>query len=141
LNLYPYVSNNPVNQIDPEGLFAPAAGALVYPPAWVLIPTGVALYCAINQQGCRDIVDGIRDAIRDKCSDDPGDDGKNCTEASRYQLAKANITDPHAFKEEFVGRRFSRYDICACKDGSIKIAGHGQCGMSGPKIETGLRWK
>jgi hypothetical protein len=56
-------------------------------------------------------------------------------------LVQAGITSPHEFKEGFVGRQVSRYDICACKDGSIKIAGRGQCGKSGPKIDTWARWK
>lgn len=68
-------------------------------------------------------------------------DESDCRTASPFQLAKAGISDPHAFKEDYVGRPVARYDICACKDGSIKIAGHGQCGTSGPKIDTWARWK
>jgi hypothetical protein len=71
----------------------------------------------------------------------PDDDDPHCSMASPYQLAQAGITDPHEFKEDYVGGRVSRYDICACEDGSIKIAGRGQCGTSGPKIDTWARWK
>ena len=34
--------------------------------------------------------------------------------------------DPHEFKRDYVGGRISRYDICACENGSIKIAKRGQ---------------
>jgi hypothetical protein len=62
--------------------------------------------------------------------------------ASEYQIIKAGITDAHAFKEEWVGGSVSRYDICACDDGTIKIAGRGQCGKAGtPMIDTWARWK
>jgi hypothetical protein len=35
----------------------------------------------------------------------------------------------------------SRYEICACKDGSIVIKARGQCGKPGPGIPTGSTWK
>jgi hypothetical protein len=70
------------------------------------------------------------------------DDKNNCTMASAFQIASAGITDAHEFKEDYVGGSISRYDICACDDGSIKIAGRGQCSKSGaPMIDTWARWK
>ena len=69
------------------------------------------------------------------------DDEPHCSMASSYQIASAGIDNEHEFKKEYVKGSLSRYDICACDDGSIKIAGRGQCGTSGPKIETWARWK
>lgn len=64
-----------------------------------------------------------------------------CSMASSYQIASAGIDNEHEFKKEYVKGSLSRYDICACDDGSIKIAGRGQCGTAGPKIEAWARWK
>jgi hypothetical protein len=66
----------------------------------------------------------------------------SCSTATKFQLTQAEISDAHDFKAECVGKKnVSRYDICACKDGSLKIAGHGQCGKQGAKIDTYARWK
>jgi len=66
-----------------------------------------------------------------------------CTKASPWQLSQAGIGDAHAFKADYLGRKapLSRYDICACKDGSIVIKQQGQCGKGGPGIPTGSTWK
>jgi hypothetical protein len=67
---------------------------------------------------------------------------KSCKKASPWQLANARppILDEHAFKEDYVGGSVSLYDICACNDGSITIAGVRQCGKSGPQIPTDATW-
>jgi hypothetical protein len=69
------------------------------------------------------------------------DPGSDCTKASKYQLLQAGIVDPHGFKSEYVGNNYGRFDICICKDGSIKLAAVGQCGRAGSKIDTYRRWK
>jgi hypothetical protein len=69
------------------------------------------------------------------------EDNTECSKASRYQLGQAGITDEHGFKTEWGAVPNSRYDICACKDGSIVIKAQGQCGKSSPKIETDASWK
>jgi hypothetical protein len=63
--------------------------------------------------------------------------------ATSHHLNNAGIANPHAFKQDFLRKKapISRYDICACKDGSIIIKPRGQCGSPGPGIETGFRWK
>jgi hypothetical protein len=74
--------------------------------------------------------------MKDECND------PECSMASDFQLIQARINDEHSFKEDYMGKkRGSRYDICACKDGSIKIAGRKQCGNKGPKVDTYARWK
>jgi len=69
------------------------------------------------------------------------DESKGCTKASKHQLIQAGITSEHEFKADYVGGSLSRYDICACKDGSIVIKAVGQCGRSGPSIPTDATWK
>ncbi len=98
MNQYAYVRNNSVNWIDPEGL-NPAA-VLAYPPAWILLPAGAALYCAINQQGFRDLIDSIGDAIeafKDECSDDRPcvpPEGTQCYEGPDYGKPHGGVS-PH----------------------------------------------
>jgi RHS repeat-associated protein len=69
--------------------------------------------------------------------------GPDCKKADQFHLDGAGISDPHEFKKEHLGRKgpISRYDICACNDGSIVIKPRGQCGSPGPGIDTGRTWK
>ena len=69
--------------------------------------------------------------------------GPDCKKADQFHLDGAGISDPHEFKKEHLGRKapISRYDICACNDGSIVIKPRGQCGSPGPGIDTGHTWK
>lgn len=65
----------------------------------------------------------------------------DCEYARRWHLDKAGIDDEHRFKDEWSAWPNARYDICACKDGTIVIRGHGTCGKPGPTIRTDKRWK
>jgi hypothetical protein len=66
----------------------------------------------------------------------------DCSFASKAQLISAEITDGEGFKVEYGAVPTSRYDICACKDGSIAIYAHGQCGRINSLWEiTDARWK
>jgi RHS repeat-associated protein len=65
----------------------------------------------------------------------------DCKKASPWQLVQAGIVSEHKFKTEWGGVPNSRYDICACKDGSIMIADTKQCGTNGPKTMTDAVWK
>jgi RHS repeat-associated protein len=69
--------------------------------------------------------------------------GPDCKKVDQFHLDGAGISDPHEFKKEHLGRKapISRYDICACNDGSIVIKPRGQCGSPGPGIDTGHTWK
>jgi RHS repeat-associated protein len=78
--------------------------------------------------------DKIADEI---CSDEEND----CSKASPWQLMKAGISDAHEFKTDYGAVPNSRFDICACKDGSIVIKAVGGCGAPGPSMTTHARWK
>jgi hypothetical protein len=68
-------------------------------------------------------------------------DGRtDCKKASGWQLRVAGIESEHDFKRDWLATPPSRYDICACKDGSIIIKGVGICGNPGPFIWTDARW-
>lgn len=122
LSLYTYVSSHPLKYTDPKGLQSPAACALN--PA--------------NAAACAEAGMLARPAPQAICPPEK----KNCTMASKWQLGAAGITDEHDFKEGWVGKKKgSRYDICACDDGSITIRGRGQCGSSGATIDTDIKWK
>lgn len=71
------------------------------------------------------------------------DENDECEYAGELRMKQAGIDDPHEFKRDFLGKKapISHYDICACKDGSIKIKAQGACGKPGPSIETGYTWK
>ena len=53
----------------------------------------------------------------------------DCRKANNYELKQAGI-DPHSYKSENGALPWSRYDICICKDGSIRIAAVNQCGKT-----------
>jgi RHS repeat-associated protein len=78
----------------------------------------------------------ILTALISDCLDD-----RSCSKASPHQLKGAGISDAHRFKTEWGAVPNSRFDICACKDGSIIIKGVGGCGTPGPGIGTDARWK
>ena len=65
----------------------------------------------------------------------------DCKKATKHQLNLAGIFHEHSFKDEWGGQPNSRFEICACKDGSIVLARTGQCGSPGEKIETDAVWK
>ena len=76
----------------------------------------------------------------EQCEDDD-DDSKDCEFARKFHLDRAKIRNEHQFKDEHGALPNSLFDICACRDGSIVIRNHGQCGRSGPTISTDYRWK
>jgi hypothetical protein len=73
----------------------------------------------------------------------PEDEDDECEYAGEWRMNQAGIPDPHQFKKDFLGdkAKISHWDICACKDGSIKIKARGSCGKPGGSIETGYTWK
>jgi hypothetical protein len=72
-----------------------------------------------------------------------GGNAPECQKATPYQLKSAGINNQHEFKEdEYQAKPSSRFDICACKDGSIVIKDVDMCGKPGGIWEvTHSRWK
>ena len=136
INTYAYVGGNPLSTTDPFGL-SPLGDSGGTTRPYVPGPFDVFIPGTPSNTRFVESTRRLIQAIKDACTEDESD----CTMASAFQLQQAGITDAHAFKAEYVGKQVSRYDICACKDGSIKIAGRGLCGKPGPKIGTWARWK
>jgi hypothetical protein len=72
----------------------------------------------------------------------PEDEDDECEYMGDWRMRQRGI-DGHSFKQDFLGKKapVKLWDICACKDGSIKIKAQGACGKSGPSIDTGYTWK
>lgn len=68
--------------------------------------------------------EGLRDRS-ERC------DKPDCHKASFWELKQAGITDAHAYKREHGAVPVGHYDICKCRDGTIRIAKVGQCGKTG----------
>lgn len=137
---YAYAYGNPLSWSDPQGTRPPGSAGpgisipwpLPIPP--IVIP-GTPENNAWVQSAYQQIGDAIN-AIEQACTKEP-----DCVRASAFHLANAGITDAEEFKKEYVGNAGGRFDICACKDGSISLAAVGQCGRPGSKISTGVTWK
>jgi len=67
--------------------------------------------------------------------DEEGCERWDCRKASDPELRRLNI-DPHSYKTGHQAIPNSKFDICFCKNGEIVIRRTGQCGSSGPTIET-----
>jgi RHS repeat-associated protein len=65
----------------------------------------------------------------------------NCKKATKFHTDAAGIPDEERFKIEHGYRPPSRYEICACNDGSITIKNRSECGSGGAGEGTGYRWK
>ena len=59
------------------------------------------------------------------CPDKP-----ECHRANKFELLQAGIGDAEQYKKDRGAVPTSRYDICKCKDGSIRIARVGMCGKT-----------
>uniref|UniRef100_UPI001E4A35E3 RHS repeat domain-containing protein n=1 Tax=Simplicispira lacusdiani TaxID=2213010 RepID=UPI001E4A35E3 len=138
-NRFSYVEGNPLGLTDPTGLAAPALAPLLPIVIQVCRKVLAETLAAMAGAGAAAVIVEVTDCDDEKCKKDEDD----CVTASQFHLKAAGIGDPHDFKRDFLGKRapIKLWDICACKDGAIKIANHGACGFKGPKIETGYRWK
>ena len=131
-SVYGYALQSPGRYVDPRGensivLGGGIGGAIGGPPGAIIgaIVGGIGGWLAAEW------------LLSDDC-----DEWTDCSKATPYQLSAAGLFGrEHEFKEEYVGRPVSRWDICACSDGSIVIRRVGTCGTSGPTHMTYARWK
>jgi len=140
LNTYGYVGGNPYSFVDPMGLARICVITPFGPTCWETIPpsnTGGSNTWPSDGSSTiynNDSADGdnarSRDNLRDRpqrCEDDKKPD---CRKASSWDLKQAGITDEHAYKTDHGAVPWSSFDICKCKDGTIRIARVGQCGKT-----------
>ena len=150
LNTYGYVGASPVSHADPDGrqVAPPAPPPIVGPipppgipglpgnppPGFRIpefpMPSPIEM-CMISPALCATIM-----MVEQACKDEP-----DCQRATPWQLSNAGIGNPEGFKSEYVGKAGGRFDICACKDGSVQLKAVGQCGRQGPGITTHKRWR
>ena len=126
-----YADASPLRYIDPTGENAAVAGGALIGGGLIVVGCHVTGACEKFADACRDLASYLSD-----------DDEPDCEEASPWQLKKAGISDPHAVKDEHGAKPWSRFDLCACSDGSIVIKPHGMCNGAGPVWDvTRYRWK
>jgi RHS repeat-associated protein len=142
LNTYAYVDQDPLRFVDPRGLFldeVAMAARIVGTATGIGITTlitGAAALALFPSSIAADQPISKTEGLQ--CNKDDKDD---CQKATRYQLKAAKILNEHEFKTEWGAVPNARFDICACKDGSIIIKAVAQCGKSGPAIPTDRHWK
>jgi len=100
---------------------------------------GGTCYASMGEQiDVSDLPNAANDSAYDEKCKGPGGGDDDCRKASPWHLEQLGIFDAHAFKQEFVLGSLSKYDICICKDGTVKLKAAGKCGKPGPSIETGM---
>jgi RHS repeat-associated protein len=134
-NPYLYANANPIRYTDPSGLdpVGGAIGGVIGGWAGGAVgalagPEGIPIGAMAGRWGGRIIGSAIGDACIAAGNDDDRD--PQCHKASKYELRQAGIYDEHEYKIEHGARPPSRFDICKCRDGSIRIAPVGQCGKT-----------
>ena len=134
-------SQNPCNTVAPSSSSGSSSSGAVggwasSPQEWVLWP-GLKQEQACVQYGqCNSdnsavpSEDSITSGDTSSISNATKNNKKpNCRKATNWELKQAGI-DPHAYKDEHRARPVSRFDICKCDDGSLRIADVGMCGKT-----------
>ncbi|ATE59509.1 RHS repeat domain-containing protein [Thauera sinica] len=126
LNLFGYANQNPLRYSDPTGEAATLSWCLGGP---IACAAGVGSLILMSPPGQKTLKSAGK-AIADLCNGNDDDDKPDCRKASKWDLVQAGILDEHAYKRENGAVPESRYDICKCKDGTIRIAAVGMCGKT-----------
>lgn len=158
-NLYEYVNGRPLIFVDPNGQLVQIVGgttatgaAVGGPPGAVVgavvggvIVVGVGIWWWNQEPEVEPIPLPVPvpdpEPVDTDCEEDPLRKPVRCKKASPFHLHEAGIDDAHDFKTGWGAVPNSKYDICACTDGSISIAAQGKCGKPGPKIDTDVKWR
>ena len=135
-SVYAYAKNSPTTFVDRNGQFVQLL--FIALPELLTATTTIAVWLTLPDPPPIPAPNPPQ-SYPEKTDQCNGDD--ECQRATNYQLRKANITDQHDFKNEWDAKPNSRFDICACKDGSIRIKAQGQCGSPGPSTITDRTWK
>ncbi len=124
-NLYPYTGSNPLNRTDPTGQIVPLAIAGVCAGGGCEV-IGLTILAALGWTATHPFtLPPTASTIPQAASDcPPNDDDRDpqCHKASKWELEQAGIFDEHEYKREAGAVPTSRFDICKCRDGSIRIA-------------------
>ena len=113
-NRFGYVESNPLSFTDPLGQNTITGGAAIGGSIGGLPG---AIVGGVVGAGLMILADKL-------CKPD------DCHKASKWELRQAGINDEHKYKTENGAIPNSHFDICKCKDGSIRIAKVGQCGKT-----------
>lgn len=104
LNLYAYAGSNPVNYIDPMGLWFGVDDAFTGPVDEIIVLGGLTILAMTGNEWAKDALESLSDAISDALSGDPGDDDecRDPCKGLREQLKehqdklKQYIRDPYS---------------------------------------------
>jgi len=136
INTYAYVEGSPLSSIDSLGL---QSLALCANPANAAACAAAGIGPSANTAGSitravTTLIGGAAAASQTSSTEEshcPPDTKKpDCRKATKWDLRQAGIFDEHRYKREHGAVPESRFDICKCKDGSIRIAPVGQCGKT-----------
>jgi hypothetical protein len=101
-------------------------------PFPINVITGTLVCKAVNcDQLIANTVQTVTDAVSkviEDCKNNP-----DCHKATNWELKQAGIVGKdaeHQYKKEHGAKPVSHFDICKCKDGSIRIAKVGMCGKT-----------